>query len=68
MTYTINQTNTTAAPTTLGTYISPNASSGLVYTTNGTTPYWNDVMSISTSNITTPNTLQVNGDANFEGD
>ena len=40
---------------------------GFVYTTNGTSsPFWNDTISIS--NITTPNTLQVNGNAEFDGD
>lgn len=64
MTYTINQTNTTAAPNTLGgTYISPNSNSGLVYTTGtSTSPYnWNDGNG-------TPGALKVQGDAEFEGD
>ena len=67
MIYTINQTNTTAAPTTLGTYISPNASSGLVYTTNGTTPYWNDGITLNAGH-TSPGVLTVRGDAEFDGD
>ena len=71
--------NTMASPTVVTT---PNATNvtyaassggggGFVYTTNGTSsgtssPFWNDTISIST--ITTPNTLQVNGNAEFEGD
>ena len=40
---------------------------GFVYTTNGTSsPFWNDTISIS--NITTPNTLLVKGNAEFDGD
>jgi hypothetical protein len=67
MTYTINQTNTTAAPNTLGgTYISPNSNSGLVYTTGtSTSPYWNDTLTLG--NVT-PGALKVQGDAEFEGD
>ena len=49
------------------TYVTSAGGSGGVYTTNGThSPFWNDTISIS--NITTPNTLQVKGDAEFEGD
>ena len=41
--------------------------SGGVYTTNGTSsPFWNDTISIS--NISTPHTLQVKGNAEFDGD
>ena len=70
-----NMLNTMASPTVVTT---PNATNvtyaasssgggGFVYTTNGTSsPFWNDTISIS--NITNPNTLQVNGNAEFEGD
>ena len=70
-----NMLNTMSSPTVVTT---PNATNvtyaasssgggGFVYTTNGTSsPFWNDTISIS--NITTPNTLQVNGNAEFEGD
>ena len=55
-----NATNVTYAASSSG-------GGGFVYTTNGTSsPFWNDTISIS--NITTPNTLQVNGNAEFEGD
>ena len=71
MTYTINQTNTTAAPNTLGgTYISPNSNSGLVYTTGtGTTSpyYYNDGITLNTGSIGS-GVLKVQGDAEFEGD
>ena len=41
--------------------------SGGVYTTNNTSsPFWTDTITLS--NITTPNTLQVKGDAEFDGD
>ena len=40
--------------------------SGGVYTTNGTSHAWNDTISIS--NISTPHTLQVKGNAEFDGD
>ena len=42
---------------------------GYTYTTNGTSasPYWSDVMTLNTNSIG-PNTLQVKGDAEFEGD
>ena len=72
-----NMLNTMASPTVVTT--TPNAtnvtyaassgggSAGLVYTTNNTSsPFWNDTITLS--NITTPNTLQVKGDAEFEGD
>jgi hypothetical protein len=70
-----NMLNTMASPTVVTT---PNATNvtyaassggggGFVYTTSGTSsPFWNDTISIS--NITTPNTLQVNGNAEFDGD
>lgn len=67
-----NMLNTMASPTVVTTPNATNATSaggggGLVYTTNGTSsPFWNDTISIS--NISTPSTLQVNGDANFEGE
>lgn len=49
------------------TYATSAGGSGGVYTTNGThSPFWNDTISISTSS--TPNTLQVKGDAEFEGE
>jgi hypothetical protein len=49
------------------TYATSASGSGGVYTTNGThSPFWNDTITLS--NITTPNTLQVKGDAEFEGD
>ena len=49
------------------TYATSAGGGGGVYTTNGTnSPFWNDTISIS--NITTPNTLQVKGDAEFEGE
>ena len=67
MTYTINQTNTTAAPNTLGgTYSSPNSNSRLVYTTGtSNSPYWNDTLTLANG---TPGVLKVQGDAEFEGD
>ena len=68
-----NMLNTMASPNVVTT---PNAtytassgggSAGLVYTTNNTSsPFWNDTISISS--ISTPHTLQVKGDAEFEGD
>lgn len=49
------------------TYATSAGGSGRVYTTNGTSsPFWNDTISISTTS--TPNTLQVKGDAEFEGE
>jgi len=49
------------------TYATSAGGSGGVYTTNGThSPFWNDTISISTTS--TPNTLQVKGDAEFEGE
>ena len=43
------------------------AGGGGVYTTNGThSPFWNDTISIS--NISTPHTFQVKGNAEFDGD
>lgn len=42
---------------------------GYVYTTTGTSssPYWSDVMTLNTNSIG-PNTLQVKGNAEFDGD
>jgi hypothetical protein len=49
------------------TYATSAGGSGGVYTTNGTSsPFWNDTISIS--NISTPHTLQVKGNAEFDGD
>jgi hypothetical protein len=49
------------------TYATSAGGGGGVYTTNGThSPFWNDTISISTTS--TPNTLQVKGDAEFEGE
>ena len=63
--------NTMASPTVVitpnTTYATSAGGSGGVYTTNGThSPFWNDTISISTTS--TPNTLQVKGDAEFEGE
>jgi hypothetical protein len=41
-------------------------SSGQFLYSNGTGPSWNDTITLSTSS--TPNTLQVKGDAGFEGE
>ena len=54
--------NTTV--TTNNTYTTPNT--GLVYTTNGTSPYWID-NTITAGNISN-GVLKVQGDAEFEGD
>ena len=59
MIYTTQQTNTTTTPLSVGI-------PGQVYTTNGTSPYWID-NTVTIANVT-PNTLQVKGDAEFEGD
>jgi hypothetical protein len=60
-----NMLNTMASPTVV--YAASSGGSSGVYTTNGTSsPFWNDTITLS--NITTPNTLQVKGDAEFEGD
>jgi len=57
--------NTMASQTVV--YAASSGGSGGVYTTNGTSsPFWNDTISIS--NISTPHTLKVNGNAEFEGD
>ena len=69
-----NMLNTMASPTVVTTpnatnvtYAASSGGSSGVYTTNGTSsPFWNDTITLS--NITTPNTLQVKGDAEFEGD
>ena len=49
------------------TYATSAGGSGGVYTTNGThSPFWNDTISISSHQ--NPGTLQVKGDAEFDGD
>lgn len=52
-------TNTNTLPINSG-------SSGQFLYSNGTSPAWNDTITLST--ISTPNTLQVKGDAEFEGE
>ena len=64
MSYTIHPqvyttTNTSTLPINSG-------SSGQFLYSNGTSPAWNDTITLST--ISTPNTLQVKGDAEFEGE
>jgi hypothetical protein len=44
----------------------PIGAGGQFLYSNSTSPAWNDTISIS--NISTPNTLQVKGDADFEGE
>ena len=69
-----NTMNTMATPTvyttnnTSGVYVNPisSGSSGQYLYSNGTGPAWNDTITISTHQ--TPTTLQVKGDADFEGE
>ena len=69
-----NTMNTMASPTVVttnntgGVYVNHinSGSSGQFLYSNGTGPAWNDTISISTTS--TPNTLQVKGDAEFEGE
>ena len=66
--------NTMASPTvvttnnTSGVYVNniTSGSSGQFLYSNGTGPAWNDTITLST--ISTPHTLHVKGDAEFEGD
>jgi len=53
---------------TSGVYVNPisSGSSGQYLYSNGTGPAWNDTITISTHQ--TPTTLQVKGDADFEGE
>lgn len=44
----------------------PTGASGQFLYSNSTSPAWNDTITLST--ILTPNTLQVKGDAEFEGE
>jgi len=69
-----NTMNTMASPTvvttnnTSGVYVNniTSGSSGQFLYSNGTGPAWNDTITLST--ISTPHTLHVKGDAEFEGD
>jgi len=66
--------NTMASPTvvttnnTSGVYVNniTSGSSGQFLYSNGTGPAWNDTITLST--ISTPHTLHVKGDAEFEGE
>ena len=69
-----NTMNTMASPTvvttnnTSGVYVNniTSGSSGQFLYSNGTGPAWNDTITLST--ISTPHTLHVKGDAEFEGE
>jgi len=66
-----NTMNTMATPTVYttnntGTVPINSGSSGQYLYSNGTGPVWNDTITLSTTS--TPNTLQVKGDADFEGE
>ena len=69
-----NTMNTMASPTVVttnntgGVYVNhiTSGSSGQFLYSNGTGPAWNDTITLST--ISTPHTLHVKGDAEFEGD